>query len=61
MKMNSTEWWQILLGCLASIAAGAGMPIFAILFGEILGVSSATTTEMCIVILFAVLDIGRPR
>lgn len=40
MKMNSSEWWQILIGCIASVVAGAAMPVFAVLFGEIIGVIS---------------------
>lgn len=39
-KMNSSEWWQILLGCFASIVSGTSMPIFAVIFGEILGVNA---------------------
>lgn len=39
-KMNSSEWWQIILGCLASIIAGTSMPIFAVIFGDVLGVST---------------------
>lgn len=38
VKLNNEELPQILLGCLASFVMGATMPIFAILFGEIIGV-----------------------
>ena len=37
-KKNSPEWPFIFVGILASIAMGAVMPIFAVLFGDILGV-----------------------
>lgn len=39
VKLNNAEWPQIVLGCLSSFVLGATMPIFAILFGEIIGVS----------------------
>lgn len=38
VKLNSEEWVQILLGCVSSLIIGAVMPIFAVLFGEIVGV-----------------------
>ncbi|KAJ8927496.1 hypothetical protein NQ314_020045 [Rhamnusium bicolor] len=37
IKMNSPEWPQIVLGCTGSIIMGCAMPVFAILFGSILG------------------------
>lgn len=40
VKLNNAEMPQIFLGCLASFVMGATMPIFAILFGEIIGVCS---------------------
>lgn len=40
MKYNSSEWPQILIGCVTSLIMGAAMPVFAVLFGEILGVST---------------------
>lgn len=39
VQLNYDEWPQIILGCLASFVMGATMPIFAVLFGEIIGVS----------------------
>ena len=38
MKMNMVEWPYITLGILASIVMGGAMPVYAILFGEVLGV-----------------------
>ena len=37
LRMNSPEWPLILLGTAAAAAMGALMPVFAFLFGEILG------------------------
>ncbi|KAI7815643.1 ABC subfamily B member 5, partial [Rhyzopertha dominica] len=39
MKMNASEWWQIFVGCISSLIMGGAMPIFAVLFGEIIGVA----------------------
>lgn len=38
LKMNSPEWFHITLGCIVSIATGASLPVYSILFGSILGV-----------------------
>ena len=40
LKMNSPEWPLMLVGTLASAAMGALMPVFAFLFGEMLGTLS---------------------
>ncbi|XP_049818455.1 ATP-dependent translocase ABCB1-like isoform X2 [Aethina tumida] len=40
MKMNSPEWLIILVGCLASIISGASLPVYALVFGDIVGVLS---------------------
>ncbi|XP_066997611.2 ATP-dependent translocase ABCB1 [Anabrus simplex] len=40
LKTNSPEWVYILIGTLSSVVMGCAMPIFAVLFGEILGVLS---------------------
>ncbi|XP_057672647.1 ATP-dependent translocase ABCB1-like [Diorhabda carinulata] len=37
VKMNAPEWPYILLACAGSIVVGCGMPVFAVLFGSILG------------------------
>ena len=36
MRMNLPEWPYILLGLLGSIVMGGAMPVYAILFGEVL-------------------------
>lgn len=43
MKMNSPEWPHILIGCIGAIVMGCAMPVFAVLFGSILGVSIVYT------------------
>ncbi|KAK9877111.1 hypothetical protein WA026_016856 [Henosepilachna vigintioctopunctata] len=40
IKMNKPEWFWILLGCITSIVIGAGLPIYSVLFGDIVGVLS---------------------
>ena len=40
IKTNSPEWPFIIMGSLASIVMGGSMPVYAILFGEVLGVLS---------------------
>ena len=36
--MNAPEWPYILVGLLGSVVMGGAMPVYAILFGEVLGV-----------------------
>lgn len=38
MRLNSPEWYLIMLGCFGSLINGGAMPAFAVLFAEILGV-----------------------
>lgn len=40
IRTNSPEWPYIVMGGLASIVMGASMPVYAILFGEVLGILS---------------------
>ena len=40
LKMNGPEWHLMLIGTLASAGSGAVMPVFAFLFGEMLGALS---------------------
>ncbi|XP_014662073.1 PREDICTED: multidrug resistance protein 1-like [Priapulus caudatus] len=40
MKLNAPEWPYISVGCVAAAANGAVMPMFAIIFAEVLGVFS---------------------
>lgn len=45
MKENSPEWYYILLGSLCSIVTGAGLPVYSIVFGDILEVLSSTDDD----------------
>ncbi|KAF5301298.1 hypothetical protein FQR65_LT08917 [Abscondita terminalis] len=38
LQMNRPETCNIVIGCLTSVVMGAAMPVFAILFGDILGI-----------------------
>lgn len=40
LRFNSPEWLIICIACIGSIVMGTAMPVFAILFGNILGVSN---------------------
>ena len=40
MRLNAKEWWLLLLGALGSLLEGATFPVFAIIIGEILRVST---------------------
>ncbi|KAL3285399.1 hypothetical protein HHI36_019503 [Cryptolaemus montrouzieri] len=40
LKMNSPECFYILTGCLSSILIGASLPVYSILFGDIIGTLS---------------------
>ncbi|XP_017777603.1 PREDICTED: multidrug resistance protein 1B [Nicrophorus vespilloides] len=40
LNLNSTEWPQITIGVIASVLMGCAMPIFAVLFGDIIGILS---------------------
>lgn len=44
LKMNASEWWVIMLGCLGSLINGGLMPAFAVIFAEILGVGFMSRT-----------------
>jgi len=39
MKMNAKEWHYMTLGCISALILGSVHPIFALVFGIILGVS----------------------
>jgi len=38
MKMNSSEWPYIVIGCIMALLQGAVQPAFALIFGNMLGV-----------------------
>ena len=39
MKMNAKEWHYMTLGCISALLQGSVQPIFALIFGIMLGVS----------------------
>ncbi|XP_040579247.1 ATP-dependent translocase ABCB1 isoform X1 [Lepeophtheirus salmonis] len=45
LRENSNEWLYIFMGCIASVVMGASMPVYAHLFGEVLGVLSKSIEE----------------
>lgn len=45
MKMNSKEWPFVVVGMIGSIVMGGAMPVYAILFGEVLGTLKLSTEE----------------
>ena len=45
LKRNSPEWFYISIGCISSFLMGATMPIFSILFGDVLGVLGYADTS----------------
>jgi len=45
LSFNVHEWPYMLIGVLTSLLMGAAMPIYAILFGEVLGLLSKSTDE----------------
>ena len=46
IKVNSKEWWIILLGLLGSLVSGSIWPLFALLLGEILEVFARPADEI---------------
>lgn len=38
IKENRPEWLEVSIGCICSLIMGAAMPVFAIIFGDIIGV-----------------------
>lgn len=39
LKINSPEWLSMVTGALASLMNGASLPLYGLIFGDILGVS----------------------
>ena len=39
LRLNASEWFFIVIGCIAACCSGAVQPLFAIVFSEILSVS----------------------
>ncbi|XP_044268848.1 ATP-dependent translocase ABCB1-like isoform X3 [Tribolium madens] len=38
LKMNKPEWFHILTGCITSVINGSALPIYGLVFGDIIGV-----------------------
>ncbi|XP_072396487.1 ATP-dependent translocase ABCB1-like [Diabrotica undecimpunctata] len=38
LKLNASEWFYILIGCLSSLITGASLPIYGLVFGGIMGI-----------------------
>lgn len=36
--MNKPEWFFIFVGCLTSVICGAALPVYGLVFGDIIGV-----------------------
>jgi len=47
LKMNSPEWYLILIGSISAALAGIAQPMFAILMSEIIAVSTNRTFIFC--------------
>ncbi|KRT85664.1 AAA protein [Oryctes borbonicus] len=37
LRLNRPEWWQLIIGAISALIAGASMPVYAVVFGEIVG------------------------
>lgn len=46
-SLSKPEWLHNVVGCLAATAVGSTLPILAVLFGDILGVSTLKKTLQC--------------
>lgn len=44
MRSNSPEWLEVTIGCITSLIMGCAMPVFAILFGDVIGVRNLLHT-----------------
>ncbi|XP_068902276.1 multidrug resistance protein 2-like [Tenebrio molitor] len=38
LKVNKPEWFYILVGCIASVITGSALPVYGLVFGDIIGV-----------------------
>ncbi|GJQ81868.1 hypothetical protein Trydic_g9894 [Trypoxylus dichotomus] len=38
LALNKPEWWQITIGAIAAAISGAAMPVYAIVFGDVMGI-----------------------
>ncbi len=59
LKTNSPEWPYIAVGLVSSVIMGASMPIYAILFGEVMGIlSDPIDSARDDSVLYAILFVG---
>lgn len=63
MKINKPEWLAILVGCLASVLNGAALPVYSIVFGDVIGVSvdSKITFNKYIILYLALMHLSCSR
>ncbi|XP_074038788.1 ATP-dependent translocase ABCB1 isoform X2 [Leptinotarsa decemlineata] len=45
LKMSAPEWYYIAIGCTASILTGASLPVYGLVFGDIVGVLAIEDNE----------------
>ncbi|KAI4456368.1 atp-binding cassette sub-family b [Holotrichia oblita] len=45
LALNKPEWWQIILGAIGAAVSGAAMPVYAIIFGDVMGVFAYPNPE----------------
>ena len=45
LRLNSPEGFHIILGCVAAIVSGTSLPIYSIVFGDIVGVLSNSNSD----------------
>lgn len=38
IKLNKPEWMEIVVGCMASVLTGAALPVYSLVFGDVVGV-----------------------
>jgi hypothetical protein len=39
LKVNSPEWFYISVGCITSVITGSALPLYGLVYGDIIGVS----------------------
>jgi hypothetical protein len=39
LKVNRPEWFYISVGCITSVITGSALPVYGLVFGDIIGVS----------------------
>ena len=46
LSINGRQWWLLLLGTLGAMLVGAVFPLFAIIFGEVLGIFALPSNQI---------------